>query len=165
MSKYDGVKDKKQAVKKLFKSGRAQYIISWALAFTLERFKSVGDEGDVHRAESNIDDMELLLNELFPIAKNFRGLGLKVFKAYPTKGDSPGFLTLVKGEKDPPKTKMADLHQALWLTDSGNWILETPMDPEFDPQELTPKQARKWLLSTGPANAKLAKKYFPEGGE
>ena len=163
MSKYDGVKDKKQAAKELFKSSRGQYIISRALLFALERFKSV--EG-AHKEESDIDDMELLLNELFSGEKDLRPhLGQKILTGYPTKGDSPEFLTLVKGGKELEKIIAADLHQVLWQTSSGNWNLETPMDPGAEPQELTPEQAREWFLSTGPANAKLAKKYFPEGGE
>lgn len=163
MSKYDDVKDKKQAAMELLKSPRGHYIISRALLFALERFKSV--EGAL-KEESNIDDMELLLNELFPDAKDFRPhLGGEILTGWPTKGDSPGFLTLVKGGKDLGKITVADLYQVLWQTSSGNWILETPMDPGAEPQELTPEQAREWFLSTGPANAKLVKKYFPEGGE
>lgn len=161
MSKYDDVKDKKQAAIEFFKSSRGGYIISRALLFTLERFKSM--EG-VHREESNIDDMELLLNELFPGAMDLRPhLGKKILAGWPTKGDSPGLLTLVKGGKEPGKTMAADLHQALWQTSSGKWILETPMDPGAEPQELTPEQAREWLLSTGPANANLAKNISQRG--
>jgi hypothetical protein len=162
MSKYDGVKDKKQAAKELFKSSRGQYIISRALLFALERFKSV--EG-AHKEESNIDDMELLLNELFSGEKLRPHLGRKILTGYPTKGDSPGLLTLVKGGKELEKIIAADLYQVLWQTSSEHWSLETPMDPGAEPQELTPEQAREWFLSTGPANAKLAKKYFPERGE
>jgi hypothetical protein len=163
MSKYDGVEDKKQAAKELFKSYRGQYIISRALLFALERFKSV--EG-AHREESDIDDMELLLNELFSSEKDLRPhLMEKIWTGYPTKGDSLRFLTLVKGGKELEKVVAADLYQVLGQTSSGNWFLETPMDPGAEPQELTPEQAQEWLLSTGPANAKLAKKYFPEKGE
>jgi hypothetical protein len=163
MSKYDGVKDKKQAAKELFKSPRGQYIISRALLFALERFKSV--EGAL-KEESDIDDMELLLDELFSGAKDLRPhLERKILTGYPTKSDSSGFLTLVKGAKELEKIITADLYQVLWQTSSGNWTLETPMDPGAEPQELTREQAREWFLSTGPANAKLAKKYFSEGGE
>ena len=108
MSKYDGVKDKKQVAKELFKSSRGQYIISRALLFALERFKSV--EG-AHKEESDIDDMELLLNELFSGEKVLRPhLGQKILTGYPTKGDSPGFLTLVKGWKELEKIIAADLY-------------------------------------------------------
>jgi hypothetical protein len=162
MSKYDDVEDKKQAAMELLKSSRGHYIISRALLFALERFKSV--EGAL-REESDIDDMELLLNELFRGLDLRPHLGKKILTGWPTKGDSPGFLTLVKGGKDLEKIMVADLLQVLWQTSSGNWILETPMDPGAEPQELTPEQAREWFLSTGPANAKLAKKYFPAGGE
>ena len=166
MSKYDDVKDKKKAAMELLKSSRGSFIIGRALAFLLERLKSV--EG-VHRKESDIDDIELLLNELFPGEKDLRPfLGQKILTGRPTKDSTPDkltLLTLVKGGKEIEKVIMADLNQVLWLTDSGNWILETPMDPGAEPQELTPEQAREWLLSTGPANAKLAKKYFPKGGK
>ena len=159
MSKYDGDKDKKQKAKELLNSSRGQLIISRALLFTLERLKSV--EG-AHREESDIDDMELLLNELFSEAKELRPqLEQRILTGYPTKGDSPELLTLVKGGKDLEKIIAADLYQVLWKTNSGKWILETPMDPGADPQELTPEQAREWFLWTGPANAKLTKKYFP----
>jgi hypothetical protein len=39
---------------------------------------------------------------------------------YPTKGDSPGFLTLVKGGKEQEEIIAADLYQVLWQTSSGN---------------------------------------------
>jgi hypothetical protein len=163
MSKYGDVEDKKQAAMELLKSPRGSYIISRALLFTLERFKSVEEP---LRENSDIDDMELLLNELFGGVKEDSRphLGRKIYKGWPTKGDSPGFLTLVGG-KDLGKIMAADLYQVLWKTDSDNWILETPMDPGAEPQELTLERAREWFLSTGPANAKLAKKYFPEGGK
>jgi hypothetical protein len=119
-----------------------------------------------HKEESDIDDMEFLLDELFSGVKDLRPhLGQKILTGYPTKGDSPGFLTLVNGGKEQEKILAADLHQVFWQTSSGNWILETPMDPGAEPQELTRERAREWFLSTGPVNAKLAKKYFPGGGE
>ena len=166
MSKYDDVKDKKKAALELLKGPRGHFIISRALDFLLERLKSV--EGPL-REKSDIDDMELLLNELFPDFGGHRShMGKEVLKGR-LIGFSPDtrevrLLTLAKGKKAPKEIIVADFFQSLRQR-GGKWILETPMDPGADPQELTPEQARKWLLSTGPANAKLSQKYFPEGGK
>lgn len=78
----------------------------------VERQKVVRASSFVTRPETI--NMELLHSQLFSRVKELRGhLGKKIFKGYPTQGDSPGLLTLVKGGKDQEEIIAADLHQVL----------------------------------------------------
>ena len=58
-------------------------------------------------------------------------------------------------------TLVADLVQELCQTDDGRWILRHPEDYEVEDRELSPAEARQWLLATGtPSNARRVLEFF-----
>jgi hypothetical protein len=149
-------KDKKEAAKELLCSPRGGLILSRALNFLLQRLKSI--EGPL-REEGDIADIELLLNGLLGGIEDPRiHLDQPIYKGKPTKNDRPGILGLIKGGQE--LRVMADCYQVLSRIGS-DWVLTLPLDSGADPRALTPQEARQWLFTTGPANAKLVKKYFP----